>query len=134
VATLPVVKAFLVCDYIIHEQGTNKKSLVGVFHTIGASRIPCRHGQLSIYANITEAEGQYVFELLLVNLKDGSEIGRGATPSLKVPDRLETTELAFKLQNVVFPVAGKYEFRLIANGDLIAQKEVTVARSGEPAV
>jgi hypothetical protein len=125
-ATLPVVKAFLVCDYVIHEQGTNKKSLVGIFHTIGTRRIPCRHGQLSIYSNITEAEGEYVFELLLVNLKDGSEIGRGTTPPLRVPDRLETTEIAFKLQNVVFPTAGKYEFRLISNGDLIAQKEVEV--------
>ena len=59
-------------------------------------------------------------------------IGRGSTPKLKVPDRLETTELAFKLQNVVFPVVGKYEFRLIANGDLIAQKTVGVAQAGDP--
>jgi hypothetical protein len=125
-ATLPVVKAFLVCDYVIHEQETNKKSCIGIFHQIHGRKFPCRHGQLSIYGNITEAEGSYVFELLLVNLADGKVIGTGQTPKLDVPDRLQTAELAFALQNIVFPQPGKYEFRLIANGDLIAQKEVAV--------
>ena len=76
----PVVKAFLVCDYVIHEQETNKKSCIGIFHQIRGGPFPCRHGQLSIYANITEAEGDYVFELLLVNLKDGNVLGSGSTP------------------------------------------------------
>lgn len=125
-ATLPVVKAFLVCDYVIHEQETNKKSCIGIFHQIHGAKFPCRHGQLSIYANITEAEGKYVFDLLLVNLADGKVIGTGSTPELDVPDRLQTAELAFALQNVVFPQPGKYEFRLIANKELIAQKEVSV--------
>jgi hypothetical protein len=125
-AITPVVKAFLVCDYVIHEQETNKKSCIGIFHQIGGGPFPCRHGQLSIYANIAEAEGDYVFELLLVNLKDGGVLGSGTTPSLHVPDRLHAAEIAFQLQNIVFPNPGKYEFRLIANGDLIAQKEVAV--------
>jgi len=126
VATTPVVKAFLVCDYVIHEQQTNKKSCIGIFHQIQGGTFPCRHGQLSIYANITEAEGEYVFELLLVNLKDAKVLGSGATPKLAVPHRLHTAEIAFQLQNIVFPNPGKYEFRLIANGELIAQKEVAV--------
>ena len=125
-ATTPVVKAVLVCDYVIHEQHTNKKSCVGIFHQIQAGNFPCRHGQLSIYANFMEAEGEYVFELLLVNLKDGKVLGSGATPKLTVPDRLHAAEIAFQLQNIVFPNPGKYEFRLIANGELIAQKGITV--------
>jgi hypothetical protein len=124
-----VVKAFLICDYVIHEQGSNKKSLIGVFHHIGARRFPCRHGQLAIYANITNAKGDYVFRLSLANLKDGTEIGHGETPPLKIADRLQTAELAFRLQNLVFPEAGQYEFHLFANDELIAQKELGV---GEP--
>lgn len=123
----PVVKAFLVCDLVIHEQDTNKKSCIGIFHQINSQVFPCRHGQLCIYANIVEAEGEYVFKILLVNLKDGAVIGSGATPSLRIPDRLQTAELAFKLQNIVFPEPGPYEFRLLANDELLAQKEV-VAR------
>jgi hypothetical protein len=128
---VPVVKAFLVCDYVIHESGTNKKSCIGIFHNIRAGQFPCRHGQLSIYANIAEAEGKYVFELLLVNLKDGKILGSGQTPELEVPHRLHTAELAFQLHNIVFPSAGKYEFRLIANGDLIAQKVIEIESGPE---
>ena len=123
-ANSPVVKAFLVCDSVIHEQDTNKKSCIGIFHRVNSPVFPCRHGQLSIYANITDAQGEYLFRLLLVNLKDGKVIGSGATPPLRIPDRLQTSELALRLQNIVFPVEGKYEFRLIANEELIAQKEV----------
>jgi uncharacterized protein YegP (UPF0339 family) len=91
---------------------------------VNAPVFPCRHGQLAIYANITDAQGKYVFRLLLVNLKDGKVIGNGSTPPLEISDRLLTSELALKLQNIVFPEAGKYEFRLLANEELIAQKEV----------
>ncbi len=131
-ATLPVVKAFLVCDYVIHEQDTNKKSCIGIFHQINAPRFPCRHGQLAIYANITDALGEYVFQLTLANLKDGGEIGNGSTPPLRIPDRLQTAELAFRLQNIVFPEPGKYEFRLVANDEQIAQKIVTVEGTHRP--
>lgn len=127
----PVVKAFLVCDTVIHEAETNKKSCIGIFHQINADRFPCRHGQLSIYANITDALGEYVFRLTLTSLMDGREVGAGSTPSLSIPDRLQTAELAFRLQNIAFPEPGKYEFTLFANDQLVAQKEVTV-RQNEP--
>ena len=125
-AVLPVVKAFLICDYVIHEQETNKKSCIGIFHQIGAERFPCRHGQLAIYANISDALGEYVFSLSLIHLTDGREIGSGKTPPLTIPDRLQTAELAFRLQNIVFPEPGEYEFRLLGNDMLLAQKKVSV--------
>ena len=126
----PIVKAFLICDYVIHEQGSNKKSLIGLFHHIHAKRFPCRHGQLSIYTRITNALGKYVFRLTLVHRKDEREIGQGSTPPLDIPDRLQSVELAFRLQNIVFPEAGDYEFRLFANDQQIAQEDFVIG-SGE---
>jgi len=128
----PLVTAFLVCDYVIHEQDTNKKSCVGIFHQISTHHFPCRHGQLAIYANISDAQGEYVFRLSLQHLKDGREIGAGSTPPLKIPDRLQTAELAFRLQNIVFPEPGKYQFQLFANEDLVAQKEVVIRKIDPP--
>jgi hypothetical protein len=131
-AVPPIVKAFLVCDHVIHEKETNKKSLIGIFHHIHAERFPCRHGSLSIYANITEAQGEYTFQLRLVSLKDEKQIGTGTTPPLKIPDRLQTAELDLKLRNIVFPEPGKYEFRLVANDEQIAQKIVSVEGARPP--
>ena len=126
-ASLPLVKAFLVCDAVIHEAGTNKKSLIGIFQRIHARRFPCRHGALMIYAAITDTNGEYTFDLELVDLTDGKRIGRGTTPALQLHDRLRTAELTFRLENIVFPQPGKYEFRLHANHELLAQDHVEVA-------
>jgi hypothetical protein len=126
-APAPIVKAILVCDYVICEQGTNKKSCIGIFHRIHAREFPCRHGQLAIYASITDAAGEYEFRLTLVDLADGGEIGKGTTPPLTIPDRLSTAELSFQLQNIVFPHPGKYDFVLYANGEPLARKEVVIA-------
>ena len=60
------------------------------------------------------------------------EIGAGSTPPLRIPDRLQTAELAFRLQNIVFPEPGKYQFQLFANEDLVAQKEVVVRQVDPP--
>ena len=124
----PVVKAFLICDYVIHEAETNKKSCVGIFHQISAERFPCRHGQLSIYANLIDGAGSYAFKLTLVHLQDGKEIGSGGAPPVRIPDRLQTAELAFRLENIIFPEPGKYEFNLFANDQLVARKEISVVR------
>jgi hypothetical protein len=67
-----------------------------------------------------------------VHLKDGKEIGNGSTPPLHIPDKLQTAELAFTLQNIVFPEPGKYEFHLRANDELIAQKSFVVLPMRRP--
>jgi hypothetical protein len=132
-APSPVVKAFLVCDAVIHEAGTDKKSCIGIFHRIHARAFPARHGLLAIYANLTDAQGEYTFRLTLSRLRDGREIGGGATPPIRIPDPLHTAELAFRLQDLVFPEPGKYEFILHANGEPIARKEIAVlAPAPEP--
>ncbi len=87
---------------------------------------------MSLDANISDAQGEYVFRLSLQHLKDGREIGAGSTPPLKIPDRLQTAELAFRLQNIVFPEPGKYQFQLFANEDLVAQKEVVIRKIDPP--
>ncbi len=122
----PVVNAFLVCDAVIHEAETNKKSCIGIFHRIHVRAFPARHGPLAIYASLTDAQGEYSFRLTLARLRDGREIGGGTTPTIRIPDPLQTAELAFRLQDLVFPEPGKYEFVLHANGQPVARKEIAV--------
>ena len=62
----PKTNAMLVCDYVITERGTNKKSLIGVFENIGAGTFPCTHFAMSIYIKLTDAQGAYQFRLELV--------------------------------------------------------------------
>lgn len=122
----PVVKAFLICDQIIQDAQTGKKSLIGVFHELRAERFPAVHPLLWIYANLTDAHGRYAFQIRLVDVERGEVLGRGEPPSLDIPGPLQTTELSAQLRNVALPRPGTYEFQLISNEQMLATKAVRV--------
>jgi hypothetical protein len=115
-APIPSVVAMLVCDQVIAEQGTNKKSLIGVFEVFHAFGFPTMIPRISIYVKLADAFGKYHFKLRLVKLKDESlvaEIGIDAD----VTDSAHYSELALNMGNLPFPEPGKYEFQLYA-GDV----------------
>lgn len=125
-APQPVVKAFLICDQIIQDAQTGKKSLIGVFHELRAERFPAVHPLLWIYANITDAHGRYVFQIRLVDLERNEVLGRGEPPPIDIPGPLQTTELSAQLRNVALPKPGTYEFQLVSNDAMVATKAIRV--------
>ena len=130
---LPVVKAFLVCDQVIHDAQTGKKTLVGVFHELRAERFPAVHPVLWIYANLTNARGNYEFEIRFFDVERNNVLGQGNPPQINIPGPLQTTELSAQLRNVQLPGPGTYEFQLLTNGNLVATKAIRVSalHSGE---
>ena len=66
---VPSVIAILLCDRIIEEVGTHKKTLVGIFDRINVPapvRMP-----LAFYARLTDAEGKYKFRVDVMFLNKG---------------------------------------------------------------
>ena len=124
----PVVKAFLVCDQVIQDAQTGKKSLIGVFHELRAERFPARHPLLWIYANLTDAHGRYTFQIRLLDVERNEVLGRGEPPPIDIPGPLQTTELSAQLRNVELPRPGTYEFQLVANDQLTATKAIRVSQ------
>ena len=84
---VPVLKAFLVCDQVIQDAQTGKKSLIGVFHELKASRFPAMHPALWIYANLTDAHGQYAFEIRLVDVSRNETLGGAPRRPSRSPAR-----------------------------------------------
>ena len=128
-APRPAVKAILICDQIIHELGTNKKSLIGIFEDIHAAKFPLRYPKIAVYVNLTDAHGKYVLELRLVDSVEGNQIGSGRTPEVQIQSPLQTCEFALQVQNITFQNAGKYEFQVFANDDLLATKAFSVRQA-----
>jgi len=115
-APIPSVVAMLVCDQVIAELGTNKKSLIGIFENFNSPTFPAFMPRISVYVKLADAEGKYQFKLRLVKLKDESlvaEIGIEA----EVKDSSHYSELALNMGNFPIPEPGKYEFQLYA-GDM----------------
>jgi len=125
-AARPLVKAILICDQIIHELGTNKKSLIGIFEDIHIAQFPMRYPRIAVYVNLTDACGKYALELRLLHTADGKQIGNGKTPEVEIDSPLRTCEFALQIQNLVFHAPGKYEFQILANNELLATKAFNV--------
>jgi hypothetical protein len=109
----PIVLAMVLCDRAIIEQGTNKKTLVGIFHRVNASTFPAPQ-QLFMYVQLTDAQGTYIFRIDVVDVDRDNILGTVTSNSLEVPNRLEPFDFVFPL-TMVIPAPGLYEFRFYAN-------------------
>lgn len=128
VSPIPKANAMLICDYVITEQGTNKKSLIGVFENINAAQFPCVHHALCVYIKMTEGQGSYRFRLELVDLKSDKVVGKGEIPNdIQITSPLHAHELVFNLRGLKFVHPGEYEFRIFANDQIYGQKTFLVS-------
>lgn len=124
----PSIQAFLVCDQVIEDSATKKKSLIGLFTHLQAINFPFQHQQMGLYFCLTDAEGTHQFEIDLIYLNDEQLVFRAAFPPIAIGDRLQVSDFGINMPSLVFPAPGRYEFRLRMEGHLIAQKDFTVLR------
>ena len=113
----PVLQAMLVCDQAIREAETNKVTLVGIIHRILGLEFPLLWSRpTTVYARVTDAEGEYAIGLELIRLEDEQTIGR-VDSTATLPDRMASHEIIFNLDGgLLFERPGIYEFRLFADG------------------
>jgi hypothetical protein len=109
----PVVLAMLLCDMAITEQGTHKKTLVGIFQRVNARAFPTPQ-QMAIYVHLTDAQGTYIFRIDIVDVDRNNILGTVTSNSIEVPNRLEPFDFVFPI-GMLIPEPGLYEFRLYAN-------------------
>lgn len=124
---VPKANAMLICDYVITEHETGKKSLIGIFETINAGQFPVIHHAMSVYVKLTDANGSYRFQLDLVDLQNDQVLTKCEIPNeLKISNPLKSSELVFNLHGLKFPHPGEYEFRIFANDRIFGQKGFVV--------
>ena len=123
----PLVNAMLICDKVIAEEGTGKKSLIGIFEGIGSKAFPFTHNFLSLYIKLTDAQGSHNFSLNLVDLDDSSIIARAEMPNaVDIPSPLNFHELIFNFGGLRFKHPGKYEFQIFSNNEIFGLKTFLV--------
>ncbi len=121
----------LICDQALQEGATGKTSLVGIFENIGAHQYPARCGLLTVYAKLTDAQGEYLVRLELVNLADLTVIGQGQFRAT-IGDRMVPAEVVFQVGGLTFEKPGRYEFRLYANNRWVGSKSLHLIQAPEP--
>ena len=128
----PSVQAFLVCDCVIEDSLTKKKSLIGLFSHLQSVTFPFQHHQLGLYFCITDAEGTYRVEVDLMFVNTDQLVCRASLPDIVIGDRLQISDFGINIPALLFPAPGRYEFRLRMNGRMIAQKDFHVVQVSAP--
>lgn len=127
----PTLVSLLLCDQVIDDRLTNKKSAVGIFNTIVVGQLPGTIHQLAVLASLTEITGRVELELRLVRDADDGVLfsGRGA---VEAPDPLAVVDLLFALQGIRVPAAGQYAFELLSDGALLGRRRFQVLLRQQP--
>ena len=128
----PSIQAFLVCDSVIEDSLTKKKSLIGIFTHLQAVTFPFQHHQLGLYFCLTDAEGTYHLEIDLVYVNTDQLVCRASLPDIAIHDRLQIADFGINIPALLFPAPGRYEFRLRMNSRVIAQKDFHVIQMPTP--
>ncbi len=124
-ATKPSLTALLVCDMVIDDRSTNKKSLIGTFTHIWAHSFPCVHHKMGVYFCLTDAEGQYDMVLRLVHSESDSLVVEAGLSAV-IGDRLSISDFGINIPVVQFPAPGRYEIQLYANKEFLGRTEFRV--------
>ncbi|MDI6733025.1 MAG: hypothetical protein QME51_02980 [Planctomycetota bacterium] len=127
----PIPLAMLICDTIIDDRLSAKKSLIGIFNNIGSNEMPCRHQTLYVYCVLTEGIGQYESALRCSHLESGKNVFNLTGP-IKFPNPLATIEFIFDMKNIVFQEEGVYVFELFCDNQPVISRKINVTKIKSP--
>jgi hypothetical protein len=124
-AATPTLVSFLVCDQVIDDKLSNKKSAIGIFNTIIVPKLPTSIHQMAILASVTEITGRAELELRLVRDTDNAILfsGRGA---VEAPNPLAVVDLLFAMQGITIAEPGQYAFELLSRSELLGRRRFQV--------
>jgi len=124
-AAIPTLVSFLICDQVIDDRLSNKKSAIGIFNTILVPKVPTSIQQMAILASVTEIAGRAEMEIRLVRDADNQVLfsGRGA---VEAPNPLAVVDLLFGIQGLRIPEAGQYAFELLSEGEILGRRRFQV--------
>jgi hypothetical protein len=127
----PEVLAMILCDQVITDVETNKKSLIGLFDQVETLTLPCVIHELHVYLSLTDGHGALSVVLGCVTADEGEELLRGET-EVAFDDPLGVVELHFAFRNAQFPRAGEYRFQFSAAGRVLRERRFFVSYLREP--
>ncbi len=128
----PQVLAMIICDMVIDDRNSGKKSLIGLFDAIATTALPCTINELHVYVALTDGYGTLNAKVRCVKAATDDELF-GVTEEVKFPDPLAVVERNLSFCGFEFPDAGEYRFQLYADKTLLCERKfhVSLVEEGE---
>lgn len=103
--------ALILCDWIILDETTKKRSLIGLFNSVRARDFPAVIHKLCLLASITQLNGEVSLQLVCKNEATGSTVLSISANATSINPNA-VLDLAFEFDKFSFPEPGLYSFEL----------------------
>ncbi len=123
----PTPLALIVCDAVIDDRETHKKTLVGIFSNIGAQKIPFRHPELHVFVSLTDGNGVYQSRLECRHRESNERVFE-LKGDIKFDNPNQVVDLNFVLKGVVFNKVGMHDFDFYCDDKIIVTRKFTVSQ------
>ena len=110
----PMGLALLLCDTIIEDRQTGKKSLIGLFDRLASAQYPCLHPHLAILVSLTSGKGDYPCRIVCKHLETNTIAFQGEG-QIKLANPNQIVDIAFNFHGVTFPEAGVYNLQFLVD-------------------
>jgi hypothetical protein len=127
----PVAIGLLLCDQVIVEERTKNITPVNCFTRKAVRRFPVEHLPFTVFALLTDGRGDIALDIRVERLDDLEEIYR-RSQSHQFAGPLQEFSFIFRCKDCSFPVAGHYDVSLLADGEVIAHRKLTLIQTGNP--
>jgi hypothetical protein len=120
----PVAINLTVCEQLIVEEKTHNITLVNCFARLKVRKVPSGPYRLVFYARLTEGRRDVKLTLKVLHPSTLEAILERET-SATFSHPFEELNIIFR-GSISFPVAGRYQVNLLANGEIIAQRTLEI--------
>ena len=120
----PALTALFFADYVIVDEQTKKKSVVGIFDQFFSQQFPISFPPWWIFAGVTNLEGDHTFALnLFSELDEGIVAISGGFKSEQLTGSIDIFP---RIGQAIFPRPGDYRLTFHIDGVAIGQKILRV--------
>lgn len=120
------VSTFVACDKVIQEEGTHKKTIIGIFKNFNFNNLPARFGPWFIFAQISNLDSGKAD--VTINIVHDSTQGVVFAARLGIPeDHPEDIDICIRADAAEFDKEGKYVATLNIDGQQCAYYVLTVS-------
>jgi hypothetical protein len=124
-AAVPTLVSLLICDQVIDDKLTNKKSAIGIFNAVLVPQAPTTLGHVVVLASLTDIKNRVVLRLRLVRDIDNEVLFETQGP-VESPDPLGIVDLIFNMHGLRISAAGPYAFEILCGQELLARRRFQV--------
>jgi len=121
----PMGLALVMCDSVIEDKLTGKKSLIGICDRIAARRFPCTHPELCVFVTLTSGRGEYPCEIVC-RQTDTEKPAFAAKGKIRLREPSQVVDLVFRLRGIQFSKPGTFWLHFLADGVPIMMRPLFV--------